>query len=598
MSATVVNPPEPPSSPGQPDASIRRPRRLRSPMRPFEVVSLAVGIALIAIVMVPLLRVVVGLFWVDGELTASPITRTLALPDLGELILNTVIVVVASSLVAWVIGVALAWLNERTNARMGLLTDSLPLLPFLVPPVAGAVGWVMLLSPQAGLLNSWLRDLLSLVGAELESGPLDIHSWYGLILVYAFYAVPFVFMTAPAGLRNLDSSLEEASRLSGAGILRTLRTVTLPLVAPSLGAGLLLCVWFGAGMFSLPAIVGTPAGIDVLAVRIVDLLTFTYPPDTEVAVGLSVFVVAFVGLAYWIQLRVLRSGRHATLTGKGASVRRIDLGAWKWPMRGVILGYVLISTVLPLLALILVSLNGFWTPDITWSQLSLDALREAVVEDPVTRRALVNSLGLGVVGGLVGIVSAAIVALYVARRRGVVTGVLDAGIKLPAAVSNMVIAVGILLVFGGAPFMLSGTLLILLIGYLALYLPQASIAADAAVSGVGNELPEASAISGAAPLRTFQRIHLPLMMPGLVAGWALLFIRMVGDLTASAILAGTGNTVVGFRVLEVFTSGSYALLASLSTVLVLITGAVLIVVLAYTRRVSRTTGSTTRVGGV
>lgn len=126
-------------------------------------------------------------------------------------------------------------------------------------------------------------------------------------------------------------------------------------------------------------------------------------------------------------------------------------------------------------------------------------------------------------------------------------------------------------------------------------MPQASIAADAAVAGIGKELPEASAVSGASPLRTFVRVQLPLMVPGLVAGWAMLFIRMVGDLTASAILAGTGNPVVGFRILEVFNGGSYALLAALSTVLVVITGVVLTAVLAYSRRMSRF-GIRTRVG--
>ncbi|SFK52914.1 ABC transporter permease [Geodermatophilus ruber] len=564
---------------------------------PFDAVTLLIAAVFIAIVVVPLGRVLTRLFWVDGGLTLEPIRKTLAIPDLGSLLLDTLILVLASSALAFVIGVGLAWLNERTNARMGLLTDALPLLPFLLPPVAGAVGWTMLLSPRAGLLNSWIRDGLAVFGIELREGPFDINSWYGLILVMAFYAVPFVFMNASAGLRNLDPALEEASRLSGAGTFRTLRTVTLPAVAPSLGAGLLLAVWFGVGMFSIPAIIGTPAGIDVISVRIVELLTFTFPAETDVAIGLSFFVVVFVGLAYWLQLRILRRGRHATVAGKGARAKTIDLGAWKWPARLLVLGYVVFSTILPIVALVLVSLNGFWTPDIAWSNLSFTALQRAVFDDATTLQALVNSLGLGLVGGLIGILGAAMIALYVARRRTLLAKGIDAAIKLPAAISNMVIAVGILLLLAGAPFFLSGTLLILLIGYLALYLPQASIAADAAVSGVGKELPEASAVSGARPFRTFSRIYLPLMMPGLVAGWALLFIRMVGDLTASAILAGTANPVVGFRILEVFTSGSFALLASLSTVLVLITGTVLVVVLAYTRRKSKL-GVAARVGGV
>jgi iron(III) transport system permease protein len=316
-----------------------------------------------------------------------------------------------------------------------------------------------------------------------------------------------------------------------------------------------------------------------------------------VAIGLSGFVVLFVGLAYWLQLRILRRGRYATVAGKGARAKTIDLGAWKSPARVLVLAYVFVSTILPIVALVLVSLNGFWTPNIAWENLSFDALRQSVFDDPTTLRALRNSLGLGLVGGLIGILGAAMIALYVARRRTLLAKGIDIAVKLPAAISNMVIAVGILLLLAGAPFHLTGTLLILLIGYLALYLPQASIAADAAVSGVGNELPEASAVSGARPSRTFSQIYLPLMVPGLVAGWALLFIRIVGDLTASAILAGTANPVVGFRILEVFTSGSFALLASLSTVLVLITATVLVVVLAYTRRKSKL-GVTARLGGV
>ncbi|HLS72302.1 MAG TPA: iron ABC transporter permease [Actinomycetaceae bacterium] len=560
--------------------------RQRRRLGAFEVISLAVAFVLVALVGVPLVRVLIGMFWVDGALTLDPVRRTLAVPDLGTLILNTLLVVIASTAVAFVIGAFLAWVNERTDARMGLFTDSLPLLPFLLPPVAGAVGWVMLLSPRAGLLNSWIRDALAVVGINLESGPFDIGTWYGLIWVYAVYAVPFVFLNVSAGLRSLDASLEEASKLSGAGRWRTLRKVTLPAVAPSIGAGVLLTLWSGFGLFSIPSIIGAPAGIDVLSVRIVELLTFTYPPETDVAVGLSAIVVVLVGIAYVLQLRVLRSGKYAAISGKGARASVTRLGRWRWPVRAVVLLYVFISIVLPMIALVLVSLNGFWTPDIDWSSLSLRAWQQSVVGDPITVRALGNSLLLGVVGATIGIAAAALVAIYVARNRGLVSRSIDAGIKLPAAISNMVIAVGILLLLAGPPFRLTGTLTILLLGYLALYLPQASVAADAAVTAVGDELTEASAVSGASSMRTFRRIYLPLVMPGLMAGWALLFIRMVGDLTASAILAGTGNTVVGFRILEVYNGGSYALLASLATTLVVITTLVLVVVTAYTRRKS------------
>lgn len=550
----------------------------------FNLVTLIIAGVLVAVVCLPLVQVAIDMVWKDGQFTLDGFRRTLAIPDLGALVFNTLVVVLVSSVCAVIIGFLLAWANQRTDARMGILNDVMPYLPFLLPPVAGAVGWTMLLSPRAGLLNSWLRDFFGLFGVHLESGPFDINTWYGLILVYTIYAVPYVFMNVSAALQSFDSSLEEASRLSGASYLTTLRRITLPSLAPSVGAGFLLSLWFGFGMFSIAAIIGTPAQIDVIAVRIVNLLTFSYPPEEDLALGLSAIVVIFVGLSYYMQMRILQKSRFSSIGGKGGRSGVIRLGRWRVVVRGLVLLYVFVSTVLPMIGLFLVALNGYWTPKISWGELSFEAFHTVLFRDPSTQEALLNSLGLGLVGGFIGIVAAALVSMYVNRQRSLLSRGIDMSIKLPASISNMVIAVGILLLLGGPPFNLGGTWLILLIGYLALYLPQASIASDAAVAVVGKELGEASVVSGARDWKTFFRIYLPLMLPGLVGGWALLFIRIVGDLTASAILSGTDNVVIGFRILEVFNGGSYALLAALSATLVLITGAVLLFVIVLSKK--------------
>lgn len=571
----------------------RRPRTPRS-VTPFKAVSALVAVFLAWLAIFPLAGVAARVFVTDGRLSLAPLARTFALPDLGALVLNTVVVVVASSAVALLIGSVLAWLNERTDARMGTLTDAMPMVPFLMPPIAGAVGWVLLLSPGAGFLNVLARLGLDRLGLALEAGPLSIYSWYGLIWVYTIYQVPYVFMLVSAGLRNVDPGLEEASRIGGAGPLRTMRRVTLPNVAPSLAGATLLMVWSGFGLFSIPTIIGTGANIDVLSVRIVNLLSFTYPPQTGVAVGLSIIVVAFVAVSWYAQTWILRRGRHSTLGGKGFRPSRTRLGRWRWPARLLVLGYIAVTTVLPFAGLVLVSLNGYWTANIQWTSLNLDAVRAAVVDDFATRDALLNSLSLGVGGATVAVVAAATVALFVSRA-GRVGRVLDGAIKLPATFSHIVIAVGFVLVFAGPPFNLGGTLVILLLAYLALYMPQGAVSADAAVGQVGRELPEASHLSGAGGGRTFRRVFLPLMLPGLVTGWALLFVRMAGDLTASAILAGTENSVVGFRILEIYLNGSYAELAALATVLTLISCVVVVFVLVFARRRAKWSAPTTGV---
>lgn len=565
--------------------SFSRSRQFRERFTPFTVLSGLVIAVLAFLAIYPLSRVAIRMVYNNGQFDFRPLASMIDQPGLSVLLMNTAIVVLISAVVSVFIGAIMAWINERTDARMGVMTDALPLVPFLLPPIAGAIGWALLLSDRAGLLNAVFRWILNgLFGMNMTEGPLNIYSWPGLVFVYVIYSVPYVYMLMSAGLRNVDSSLEEQSRVCGAGLLRTMRRVTLPAVIPSLGASVLLLVWFGMSLFSVPAIIGQGAKIEVLAVRIVRLLTFTYPADIPRALALCLFVILGVGTAYYFQSRILRKGRHATVGGKGHKVTRIELGRWKYLAQTVVVGYIVIAAILPMVGLLLVALNGFWTPNIRWTQLTLDSFRHVLIEDQITKTALRNSLLLGVFGASIGIVAAAILALFVQKSGKGAATFIDATIKLPAAISTIVLAVGFLLAFSGPPFNLNGTFLILLLAYLALYMPQASVAADAAASQVGKELSEASQISGASGGRTFWRISLPLMAAGLAAGWALLFVRMIGDLTASAILAGTNNPVVGFRILEVFEGASYASLAALSTVLTLVSMIVIVLLLVLTRR--------------
>ncbi len=566
----------------------------RRRVSPFTAVGVALGVLAAFLAVYPIARVIVGLFVTDGRLSVAPLRDAYSIPDFWQLIGNTVAVVVASSALALVMGSVLAWLNERTDARLGIVTDSLPMIPFLLPPIAGAVGWVLLLSPRAGLMNGVIRAALDKVGVSLNEGPFNIFTWYGLIFVYLLYQVPYVFLMVSAGLRASDPSLDEQSRVCGASSWRTLWRVTFPATRQSLGAAVLLMMWQGFSLFSVPVIIGTGARIDVLSVRIVNLLSFSFPPRTGAAVGLSFVVVLFVGVTWLLQLRLLRSGRHATIGGKGQRAVRLELGRWKWPARALVLGYGAVAVVLPIVALVVVALNGYWTTNINWGRLSFTAFRESVFGDRLTLTSIKNSVSISVLGATIGMAVAAMVSLVVMRRRGRLVQAMDGAIKLPSVFPHLVIAVGFILAFAGAPFKLGGTTVILLLAYISIYLPQGSVAADSAVAQVGRELSEASHVSGAGGGRTFARVFLPLIVPGVVAGWAFLFAHMAGDLTASAVLAGTTNMVVGFRILQVFDNGSYAQLASLALVLTAITVVVVTLALVLAQRRGRWRQRTTR----
>ena len=552
----------------------------------FNVLSGALGTVCAAIVVYVVFRLALRLFFTDGHFDADVFSRVLAYDDLSKILFDTIVVVFTSMALSLVIGAFFAWLMERTDARISWLAGLLPMFSMILLPIAGAIGWVFLLAPQAGFINALLRAFFGWFDVSFTSGPLSIYSWTGMILLYTAYMIPFAFLMISTGLRSSDPSMEEAARISGASLFQTLRHVTIPVLRPSLGAAALYIIWFGFSFFSVPVVVGTELGAKVLAVEIVRLVTFTYPSDVAVAIGLSVFLVIALGTAWYFQGRILRSNRHASIGGKGQRGAIVKLGKFRRWAQASLLLYVLLTFVLPLGALILVALNGYWTANISWGDLQVANLWTGATENRAAARSLSNSLSLAVLGATAAMLIAAIFSLYLRNSGTRWAMMLDGLIKLPSALSAIVIGLGFVLAFAGPPFQLGNTFAILLLCYVVLFLPQATISADAAAAQIDRQLTEASWVSGAGGGRTFLRVSLPLMIPGLVAGWGLLFVWMTGELNASIMLSGTRVPVIGFQILQIFQTGGFPVLASLALILTTINVVVLTAAYVFERWIS------------
>ena len=497
-------------------------------------------------------------------------------------VVNTALVVGVSGLFAIVIAAIFAWINERTDASMGWIGSFVPILPLVVPAVAMAVGWVFLASPRVGFINgilSWLPFDVTV----------DVLTWPGLIFLYTLSLVPFAYVLLAAAFRNVDPSLEEASRISGAGILRTLVKVSIPSVAPAIAGSAFLVIVMGFGLYSIPLIIGGRAGIDILSVRLVRLMNFQYPPQLESALVVGVIMSLPILVAWYLQQRVLGGSRFATISGR-SHPQRIELGAGRIIARVVLIGYLLITSLLPLGALLLVAFQTFWTPAITPTGFTLDHIMRVLVQSPVAGAALRTSLALGLIVGAATMVLAVLMTLVSRRltqlgpRVGALGRFIDGVTKLPVAFSNIVIALGFLVAFSGPPFYLNGTVLILVLCYFVLYIPHASIAAGSALSQVGKDVEEASAVSGAGEGRTFLRVLLPLMWPGLVTGWALVFVLIAGDLEAAVLLATTKTPVIGFVIVDIWEYGTYGALAAFVGVVTVLKGLVVIALIFLSRQ--------------
>ena len=567
------------SSDDTPPTPSRWHRRLR--MSVYDAVVGTVAVLLVFFVLYPLVLTFFRTFRPDGQWDFSAVGAVISAPWFATALWDTVSAVSAAGLLAAVVATTIAWLNERTNANFGLIGEILPLLPLLVPPIAMTIGWSLLGLPRIGFVN------VALVAGGL--GSVNIQSWIGLVWVYALYFVPFIYIIVAAALRNLDPALEEASRTSGAGLGRTLRKVTLPAVRPALLSALVLVVIIGLSQYSIPRIIAPNAGLDILSVRIIRMLAVEYPPRTGEAVVVSGLLFIVILSAWLFQRRATRAGTHATISGRGRRTDRWQLPTpMKWLARGIMLGYILCASLLPVTAILIVSLQPFWRPKIDVSTFTLSHF-QAVFDDHVALTAIKNSLFFGATAGLLGVVVATVVTLYVQQRRAAWTTFVDTTSKVPAALSNVVIGVGFLFAFSGAPFNWSGTLLILFMCYLVIHMPQASLAADAAAAQVGRELSEASYVSGAGQGRTLGKVMVPLMLPGLIGAWALLFVMIAGELAASSLLAGVGQPVIGFVLVGIWENGDYGLMAAFAAIVTFLAAIVVSTTFAISRRMQRHT---------
>ena len=496
---------------------------------------------------------------------------------------NTLIVVAGGVTIATVFGTALAYINERTDANMGLFGELLPLAPLLVPSIAGVIGWAVLLDPRAGLINGAIRQLLAATGSTIRTGPFNIYSAEGLVTMTGIYLVPYVYLIVAAALQRLDPSIEEASRVAGAGLLRTLARVTLPAIRPAITSALLIAAVTGIGMFSVPIVLGTAARIEVVSVYLFRLLD-SYPPHTAYALALSVMLVIGVQLLLLLQRFTTSTGRHASGGGRGLRSGIRPLGRWKGPARSLLVLYVAVTSIMPVAGLLLVSLQSFWTPDIKWAQLSLANYSFVLLENGPTSRALVTSLGLGAVTASVTMLGAGAILLHLRFDRAALARMADAVMSLPAAVPHTVIGASFLVAFSAAPFRLYGTLTILFLAYLLMAMPFAARTAAAAASAIAKELVEASQVAGAREIRTLARVLLPIAWPGLLAGWIIVFIHTVAEVTASSLLAGARNPVIGRAITELWIFGNFPQVAALSLLVTVVTSTLVGLLLLVSRR--------------
>lgn len=524
---------------------------------------------IVALTAVPLGYLLWKTFLPEGELSLEHVRKAYRAPGLGSMVANSLAFAVGSTALAVCVGTLLAFFVMRTDLPARRLLFVAALAPLALPGVLYAIAWIFLASPRAGVLNVLLGE-----------GTFDIFSLGGMVFVEGLHLSPLAFLLMAAAFRSMDPAFEASALVSGASVLTTLRRVTLPLLRPALAAATLILAVRTLGAFAVPALLGLPGGVWVFTSRIWRSLG-EYPPDFGAAAAYSTSLLLLTSVGVVLHSRLWRQGmRFQTVTGKGFRPARIPLGRWRWPAAGFVLAYAAVAAALPFLMLVYVSTQRFFSAPTRESlaRVTLEPYAN-VLGDEQLLRAVKNSFLLGV-GAATGVMLLAVVAAWLVLRTNVRgRGLVDGLAFLPISVPGLVLAVALLLVYLRSPLPVYGTLWLLLIAYLTLFLPYGMRYATAAMGQVGRELEESARTSGADWWHTLRRVLVPLMLPGLAAGWLYIVVVAMRELSTSILLYSPGSEVLSVAIWEEFSDGRFPEVAALGVLMV--TGLALLATIAY-----------------
>jgi iron(III) transport system permease protein len=546
----------------KPAASLNAGERVeRSWAALFSFENLIMGAAVVAVVVLivmPLCALLLGSVLAEGGLSFGHFQEAFSSRLYTRPLFNSLILGAWTGLFSILVGVPLAWAVSRTNVPGKALIKATATLSYLSPPFLTAIAFVNLFSPNAGLINIFLRDV---VGAPALT--FNIFTMSGLVLVTVLHTFPFVYLLTSTALRSVDASFEEAAQILGASKWRTALSITGPLVAPAILSGTLIAFVNAIALFGSQAIIGLPGRIVTLPTRIYAL--FDYPPEYGLASALSLIFVAITITALYVQRSFLARRSYVTLAGKGARPQLIDLGPGRWVLFAFCVAVFVVAILLPYGTLIAVSLSKSWGLDF-WQNLTLANYRFILLEYDVTQRAIQNSLILAVIAASIAVLLGALIGWIDLRTKAPGRRILDYAALIPLGLPGIVMAVALIQFWLSMPIALYGTMTILLLAYVARYMPLGVRSANSALRQIDPSLEESARILGASWGMTMREVTLPLIRPALFAGWLLVFVPAIQELSASILLFSSGSITLAVAVYNLYETGYTEPVAALAMI--------------------------------
>jgi iron(III) transport system permease protein len=525
--------------------------------------------------------------FLDLSFTLSNYARAYGIREFWESSLNTFYFASATTLCSFVCGTFLAWTVERTNTPLARIIGTITVGRIIIPGVMITISWILMASPSIGVLNHLVNSFTGIPRF------FNIYSFWGMVWVQSLEMTPLAYLLMSAAMQSIDPRLEEASSIAGAGTWPTFRRVTLPLILPAAAASALLLFIQTVESFEVPLLLGGRARVAVYTTEVY-FNTSRMPTDWGLSSTYSMMLLLLAMVLLFVYFRLVRHGeRYQTITGKDYRPRRIDLGWWKYPACALSLLLVFLITGLPFLTMAYASLLPRFQPPTAEALQILTFANYAnlLADDGYALKPLWNSTLLGVSTASIIMLLVAAISYFVHKTRLGGRKILDFLGFAPIALPSVVLGSAFMWLYLLVPLPVIGTLSIIGLAYLTRYLPFALRFVSTSMVQIHTELEEAAAVAGGGWWRNFYHIYLPLLRPGLMAGWFWVMVHAYRELTISLMLARSNNRTASVIIFDLWSNGSFPLLSAFGVVMFTL----LIVLVSIAQKISSRYGIQERV---
>ncbi len=532
-------------------------------------VALAIVI-LTLLVVIPLFLIIITSVYPNQEIDLLAPLRTVMGTELSRVFWNTMLLGTSVVLLASVFAFPMAFLSAKTEIGRHKWLDVVLMIPFMTPPYIGSMGWILFMQRRG-----FLEQMLPFT----EVFTPWFFSFFGMVLIMSLHLFPFLYLILRNVIRQIGGGLEEAGAVYGGGFGYRLRKIIMPLMLSSYAMGSLLIFVKTISEFGTPLTFGKRIGFEVLTGQIHRFIS-TWPIDFAKATALSSVLLTTCMLIWYVQSVLTQHYTYKTVGGKGVKSKQYKLSLWGKSMAWFYVGGLLATSIgVPYFSVISTSIINLRGSGLAFSNFTLKHYYNLLSYGSSGFDALMTSLGLSFFAASIAMILGTYFSIMVIRSMSWSGKLTDLFSLLPNTVPGIVIVVGLILFWNSTymPVRLYNTYGMVVLTYVVLFLPYTVQNVKAVLGQIDNSLFNAGRVFGGNPFYVFRRILIPLILPGMIAGWMLTFTISVRELVASLIILPPSMQTSATFIFAQFEQGEVQLGMAMALISVGLTTVILII---------------------